>query len=463
MAEQREMHRNLDQAMENYEDEDVERCLNWFKSFMSPSEWDTRRAKVENYIEHATMVAYGIDKAEAPTLSVSFNEDKIAWYMYLLDTCMHDASCYEPVAGARVFPVFLRLGQCFTELTSIEGVNKKVRRLIKKDPSEADAVLFELLVALVWVRNGYKVSFIPELKSKKQPDIKAVKKDKEWFIECKRLSKSPDYSAREKEKWLVMLSHIRNILMDRDLVLNAVFHEELEKLSDTFLYDELAEKLKLIKEPGWLIDNDQISVTAWFVDYSAINSHLEAFSVRTPSPQLNALIGGELDDDKGFSSGTIAKVFRLGPGIGNNIFVDQVGKAFGAFWSCDAPAATDAKARDIKQHLEKALKQLPMIENSVVHVGIETYDGLDVEVTRFSKINKTINEIGIANQNLKWIYVHFFQSYAPPDQSWVFDESLARFRNVLLKAPEPLKKTSLIVPFEKTEKNNLHWFKPQPL
>ncbi|WP_158991695.1 hypothetical protein [Mucilaginibacter sp. L196] len=449
--------------MENYDDDDVERCFNWFRSFMSPSEWLERRAKIENYIEHAIMVGYGIDKAEAPTLSVSFNEDKIGWYMYLMDTCMNAASCYEPVAGARLFSIFKRLGECFTELSAIKGVNKKVRRLIKNDPTEADAVLFELLVALVWVRNGYTVSFIPELKHTRQPDIKAIKDGKEWFIECKRLSKSPDYSAREKAKWLKMLSYIRNLLMERDMVLDVTIHKELEKLPDTFLFDQLFEKLKLVTTPGWVVTNSLLSCQVWFVDYQAVNKHLEDFSVRSPSPQLNKLIAGKLDDNKGFSSGTMAQVFRLGPGIGNNIFTDQVGKAFGAFWSCDAPKATDKKARDIKQHLEKALSQLPMDEHSVVHVGIETYDGLDVEVERFKKINHTVNGMEIKNQNLTWIYVHFFQSYAPPDQSWVFDESLVRFNNTLLNVPEPLKHTSLIIPFDKTEENNMHWFKPQPL
>lgn len=163
------MYRNLYQTMENYVDEDAERCLKWFKSFMSPGEWQTRRAKIEHYVDHAVMVAYGIDQAVTTTMAVSFNEDKIGWYMYLVDTYMHDASCYEPVAGARVFPIFLRLGQCLNELTSIEGVKKKVRRLIKKDPADADSVLFELLVALVWVRNGYQVSFMPELNTKSSP------------------------------------------------------------------------------------------------------------------------------------------------------------------------------------------------------------------------------------------------------------------------------------------------------
>jgi hypothetical protein len=449
--------------MENYNDEDVARCLLWLQSFMSPGEWKERRAKIENYIEHAIMVAFGMSTSEAPTLMVSYNEDKIGWYMYLMDTCMYDASCYEPVAGARVFPIFKRLGESFEKLSTVAGINKRVRRLIKNDPMEADAVLFELLVALVWVENGYTVSFIPEIKHTRQPDLKAVKNGKEWFIECKRFSKTPDYSAKEKDKWLKMLSYIRNLLLERDMVLDVVIHEELEKLPDTFLVDQLGDKLKLVTIPCQVIKNDLLDVKAWFVNYQEINQHLVKFSVRTPSPQLNALIGGSLDDNKGFSSGSIAQVFRLGPGIGNNIFAEEIGKAFGVFWNCDAPAATAKKARDIKQHLEKALSQLPTNENSIVHIGIETYDGLNVELQRFAKINRTVNDIEIKSQKLNWIYVHFFQSYAPPDQSWVFDESLVRFKNMLLKSQEPLKKTSLIVPFEKTEENNLHWFKPQPI
>lgn len=457
------MLRNLKQDIENYDDEDVERCLKWFRSFMSPSEWLERRSKIERHIEHVTMAAYGLDKSDTPTLSVSYNQDKIGWYMYLMDTCIYDANCYEPVGGARIFPIFKRLGECFDELTAIEGVNKKVRRLIKNDPNEADAVLFELLVALVWMRNGYAISFIPEVKHTKQPDIKAVRDGKEFFIECKRLAKAADYSVREKEKWLKMLSYIRSQLLANNMVIDVEIHEELEKLSDTFLFDQLEEKLKSVTKPGLIINDNLLRVNVWFVDYNTINNHLDNFFVRNPSPQLNKLIAGTLDDNKGFSSGTIVSAFRLGRGIGNNIFVSKVGKAFGAFWKCDAKAAIDKKARDIKQHLNKALSQLPVHDNSVVHIGIETYDGTSVEVERLEKINRTINEIDIKSQNLSWIYVHFFQSYAPPEQTWVFDESLVRYNNTIINVSEPLENTYLIIPFDKGEENNLHWFKPQPI
>jgi hypothetical protein len=111
-----------------------------------------------------------------------------------------------------------QLGQHLELLKSIDGVTKKVRRLVQKDPKDADAVLFELLTALVWARNKWEVSFLPEVKSSKQPDLKAVKNNNEWFIECKRFTRTADYTAKEKEIWLKMQSHIKNILMVKDLV-----------------------------------------------------------------------------------------------------------------------------------------------------------------------------------------------------------------------------------------------------
>ena len=159
------------------------------------------------------------------------------------------------------------------------------------------------------------MAFITELKHTKQPDIKAIKDGKEWFIECKRLSKSADYTSREKDKWLKMVSYLRTILLERNMVLDVTIHKELVALTDIFLFDELGEKLKLVKVPGIVVKNDVLAVNVAFVDFEAINSHLEKFSVRSPSPQLNKLISGSLDDNKGFTSGTMARVFRLGTGI----------------------------------------------------------------------------------------------------------------------------------------------------
>ncbi|UEG55024.1 hypothetical protein LLH06_08610 [Mucilaginibacter daejeonensis] len=444
----------------NY-DEDLDRAIRWFLSFISKSDWEKRKALIENHIEQVLATAIGLQNSDADSIPIHFHQDKIVWYLYLMEKSLYDASSYEPVAGARVLPVFQRIGRNLEQMQQVGGVHKRVRKLMNNTPNEADAVIFELLVSLLWVRNGWKVEFIEDKKAK-QPDFKAEKGKREWYVECKRLEKTSDYSVREKAKWLKMLSLLSPLLLKLNLILDLVFHVEILSLQDDFMERELSEKLPLMVTPGIIISNEIWDVSASFVDYSAINLHLRDFSVRSPSPQLYQLIGGKLDNNRGFTSGYVADLFRLGPGRGNNIFADGLSKAYGARWSCDAPEAIDKKARDIKKQLSKALEQLPQGPRSVVHIGIETYEGADVERHRLDKITATVEDIGLIDKNLQWVYCHFFQAYAPPDQFWVFDESLSRYRNILSPLNEPLKHTSLVVPWEKTEENNLHWFKPQP-
>ena len=317
------------------------------------------------------------------------------------------------------------------------------------------------MTALLWARNGYKVGLVPEL-STKQPDIKAEKDGREWFIECKRLSKASDYGERERAKWLKMYTYLPQLLHRFDLVLEVTFHVELFELKDSFLFDILRDKLNKKPKNGLLVNNSKVTIRVSFANFATINAHLEKFSVRNPSPQMSELIGGKRDDTFGFTSGAVAQNFRLGSGIGNNIFAEQISKAWGAYWKSASSSAIDAKARDISRQIRAAIKQLPSDQATVIHIGIETYDGPEVEIRRFDKINKTMNDLGIEGENLSWVYCHFFQSYSPPDQHHVFDESLYRFKNMDIDLSEPLEETSLIIPWENNEENNLHWMKEQP-
>ena len=101
--------------------------------------------------------------------------------------------------GARVIPMFKRMGADFEHLQEIKGLEDKVKHLIKKGRSQADAILFELLTALCWSKNGWEVSFIPENPPLKTPDLLAVRDEERYYIECKRLRKSSDFSEHERE------------------------------------------------------------------------------------------------------------------------------------------------------------------------------------------------------------------------------------------------------------------------
>lgn len=444
-----------------FDDDDIVRAWEWFMSFVSEQDWQKRKAAIESKI---TMGFRGIPSFSEPltegTLLV-VKDDVIGWYLYLLDMLINEPHKYEYFQGARVVPVFKRFGIDLGKLKAIGGIEKKVKTLLKKRRSEADAILFEMLTALLWARNGYEVVFLEERGSEKTPDLLAQKDGKEWFIECKRQSKTADYTYRETAKRQKMVSCISKNLIEKNILLDIVFHVELEKLPDTYLKDLLADT---IKNPvaGRIISNEQIDVDLSFVDISAIKKHLKKYSVKNSSPMLHALIGKKPVDNKGFTCGIYANFFRVGEGEVNNFYIEDIENAFGIYWSCDAKDALLAKARDIKNQVFNAMQQFNSDGTAIIHVGMETFDGPNVEAARFDKIKDTIEKIDPSKTNLRWIFCHFFQAYSPPDDCWVFDETVSTMTALVNPIP-PLRKRMMVVPEdEESSDYDSHWERPLP-
>jgi hypothetical protein len=315
-------------------------------------------------------------------------EDAIGWYLYLAEVALHVPEKWDPMQGARVLPLFKRLGATFDLLMTVEGVEQRAARLLKSGRRQPDAALFELLVASLWRRNGWDpVQLLPEDPPRKTA-IKAVQGADEWFIECKRLQGNSAYSDREQAKWLTMWNSLAASLIQHrfSVVFDIVFHVELETLSDTFMADELSGKLLLVHAPCTIISNDTWTVGIRPTDYASIRDHLAKYFVRYPSDQLNELIGGYRDPNRRFTAAMKGRIARMAPGIRNRLFVDQISFATGAFWNCDAVRSIERKARDIRGHLADAISQLPENSKGVVHVALETGDGVAVELERFRRI-----------------------------------------------------------------------------
>ena len=385
-----------------FDDEDVITAWKWFTSFMSEQDWKKRKIRIE---EHVTVSFKEIN----PLLSVSseekvlvVKEDMIGWYLYLVDMLINEQHKYEYFQGARVVPIFKQFGLNLDLLKSIEGIEKKVRDLLRKRPSEADAILFEMLTALLWTRNGYQVAFQPE-NNAKTSDLIAKKDGKTWNIECKRQSKTADYTYRETAKRKKMISYLTKTLIEKNILLDIVFHVELEPLPDTFLRDLLEQKLQTAS-PGKIVSNEQVDIDLKFVDILAIKAHLEKFFVKYYSPVMNSLIGKKPIDNKGFTSGIYGQLFRVGDGEVNNLYVNDISNAFGVYWACDSKEALSAKARDIKKQLYAAIQQFNSKDTAVVHVGMETFDGPEVEKKRFEKIQDSLEQIDPQKTNLRWIF-----------------------------------------------------------
>jgi hypothetical protein len=204
--------------MKNSNNPELQLILDWFLSFIKPTEWLERKREIEKYLDitHRPKKSYqNIINHE----SISFPQHnkglKISWYLYLIETLLIEPTKYEPHQGARIIPIFERLGTDFELLQQIGGIDKKIKELLFSKENMPDQVLFEILVALLWKRNGWEnVSFIPEAPPEKRPDIRAASENNEWIIECKRLNGSSKYSEKEQKEWLRMWRCLRDYLID---------------------------------------------------------------------------------------------------------------------------------------------------------------------------------------------------------------------------------------------------------
>lgn len=449
--------------MDNEDRIPIQRALDWFLETLDPDEWRSRKQVIEEHLE--SVLTPRTSREAATPAPLSIHTDKMGWYLYLAETALIDITKYEPTQGARVLPIFKRLGTDFEQLTQIGEIQSKRQQLLTVPSSDPDSGFFEILIALLWKKNGWpEVTLVPEAPPEKRPDIRANSETAEWSIECKRLVKSSDYSQNEREKWLRMWRQLSNHLLEKrmTIVLEIVFHVELENLPDEFLKEELAGKLPLILLPCTVISNDQLEVRVSAVDLGAIRRHLRNNFVKVPSTQLNELIAGYRDPNRGFTSAVGGRIVHIGGGHGNNRYLDTMDFAAGAFWHCDAERAIERKARDIRKRLSDAVSQLPDNVPSVVHIGLETLDGVEVEVERYQRIFNTMQRFDSRGKDLRWVYCHLYQSYDPPDTGWVIDETVYYFSYTDLIDDEPLSHTGSIIPRGHISDPGVHWLRDPP-
>jgi len=444
---------------------DIQRALEWFLSFLPAEEWKRRKAAIEAHLEDTFRPVSNIVGIDSLRRVVG-TDDQIAWYLYLVETSLHEPYRIETEQAARILPVFERLGADLDRLTGIRGVDTQITKVLGASKRQPDSVLFEILVALLWSKNGWhEVSFIPADFNEKKPDIRAAGGGVEWFIETKRLATNSGYSSKEREKWLRIWARFKDSLLKvgYPLIFEITFHVELESLSDDFLNCELASKLRLVIGSCQLIDNEIWSVRVKLLDFTRITDHLKDNYVKYPSRQLQELVGGKWERGKGFTSLISASLVRVGEGGGCNQFVDEIEWAAGAYWHCDAPRAIEAKARDIRGHLAEAVKQLPSGSRGVIHIGIETPDGEHVEAERYARIVETVRNFEAKGKDLAWVYVHLFESYSPPQGAlWLLDETVYNFGSISTTNAEPLAEHFAISPHEGEKIPSMHWLRDPP-
>lgn len=443
-------------------DTDIENAYHWFRTFISDQDWMKRKNDIETYLSTVVRTAIPFSEPISNGTLLVIQKDQIGWYLFLVHCYLFEPHKYEFHQGARVIPIFKRIGMDIKLVTQIEGIGKKMRDMFKKRKSEADAILFEVLTALLWTRNGWEVKIIEEGKGGKTPDFEVTKNSEKWQVECKRQMKTADYTYKETKKRQLMISQISKMLLHFNVLLDIKFHVELVTLPDSYLFDLLKDIIPNVKASGKIISNETIDIDLSFVNISSIENHLKQYSVKNNSPQLIELIAKKEVDHSAFTSGFLGNFFYVGDGEANNLYINDIVNAYGVHCYCDCEQALNAKARDVKNQIFSAIGQFNPESNSIIHIGMETFDGPEVEMARTQKIINTMSSIDTRSNKLCWIFYHYFQSYTRSYRDWYFDETVSTatsFINPVL----PIKKTFLILPEDEVIiENASHWDKELP-
>ena len=85
-----------------------------------------------------------------------------------------------------------------------------------------------------------------------------------------------------------------------------------------------------------------------------------------------------------------------------------------------------------------------------------------MERERFLKISDTLENAGAMAKKLKWAYLHFFQSYSTPIESWVFDETVSTVFQVPMHGTPPLDSNFLVVSESSAIEDLSHWERDLP-
>ncbi len=406
-------------------DQDLEKAVVFLVGQIGNDAWQLRRADIASRFGKRLSP----DPAIAPIEGVSIRdrEDEVGWYIFLCETSIADPPAVNADQLSRVAPYLSAFGRNIPAIKQIVGVEARlsslVRRLKNQDPDQA---LFELLVGAAYVREGWTVTAIPETGAAKTPDFLVAKANETYEVECKRLSRRADYTTLERDAWLRQYKPVSEWLFRNGYawVLTVNFHVEVVSLPDHYLLATIHRGMEEIASGRVYRDDKRCSISGVRTDLHGIRRHLERNYLKVNCAAERVVIGGRYERDFGFTCAVHGQTGSMGERevAGNKYWLD-IDYAHAAFWHCDAPEAIEKKARDVRKRLAEATGQFTGAHPGMVHIGVETTEGDDVELVRSRKVIHTVQSFDPEGKPLEWISLHFFRGEAPPNEDWAFDET----------------------------------------
>ena len=403
-------------------DRDLERGVVYLIERIGAAHWQRRRQAVhDRYLAKLTA-----RKTPVEGVSVRDREDEIAWYLFLGETLIADPPAVDSDQAHRVWPYLSAFGRKLYAILAIGNVGERIARLVREvRDQDPDQALFELFVGASYVEEGWSVEALPETGSK-TPDFEIKRGLLRFEVECKRLARRGEYTQLERDAWLRQWEPAARWLVGDKLsfFFTILIHAELTGLPSGAIFDAVRRQYEGAGKGFRPLDSDALTIRCAPTDYPRIAQALLASNTKCSSSAERLLITGRYEPDFGLTAAIGGDRVTIGPPtVAGNVYWDSITYASGAYWRVDAPAAIDAKARDIVKRLSEATTQFSGRRDGIVHLGIEAAEGDDVELVRTGKIIASVRRFDPRGKPLEWVFVHYFKGASLPNGTWTLDET----------------------------------------
>lgn len=401
---------------------DAKKALNFFVSRMGDDRWSKRRGKVVSYFRDLEAIQFGLKKPESKekvVMPIAVYDDWIAWYMYLVESIFERPLSGDALQAARIFPFFSMIGKNLSVLLEIDGIEKKIEELLNEKKNQPDAIFFELAVANLYCKNGWKVTFIPESIFYKSPDLQIRKEGQQYWVECKRMQKVPDYSESERSEWQNRSLRLTTIMQECKLscFIDIIFKVPVSETDENILVDCFNDYLKNHGgDKRTLIKNSEVDITFHPLSVVSINKKLKERDIRSNSPELIEVCIGKYESGGNYVSAfNHDELYKLGLDKNFdvlNVYIDKVKSISILKWTSVSEHSINMKAKDVKRLLVKAVDQIPLDGPGIIHIGYENLDGPYVERKRFLKVQETIQGFDYKEKDIRAIHCNSIQLLA---------------------------------------------------
>jgi hypothetical protein len=406
---------------QEWRDDELMLAVSWLKSFVPRRDMDRRIDAAKAYLADARK-----RMREGGQVPLFDPADTAAWYILQAETFATDRVYWSPEGVMRAVPFLTRIGKELPLLLSVKGVEERAARVMLGERRQPDSGIYELLVALAYRRGGWdRVEFVSETPGRERtPDLHVFRPRSRWAVECKRLVPSP-YAAKEKVRGMRLAEpvHALSLELNASVVVEVKYKIELADVPDDYLVAHVRSAIEQRSSDSW--DDEIASGRVRPVNWPLARKVLAKDYVYFGSSRMIELLVGYYVHEADHS---MAAKWR--PSASRPAYADAVYQASVVSWLSLSDAAVRQKARHFRRVLAGAEGQLPPDRPGVIHIGVESYAGANVDSMRHILNTFQARSFAARNSRLRWVYGNYFvpEATTRKEESWAITETMVPYK-----------------------------------